>query len=79
MRAAVIHIIGDIIQSIGVVIAAGLIYYDPRLSMADPILTFIFTLLCILTTVPILRDCIRQLLESTPSSVDLYRLKKTLS
>jgi zinc transporter 2 len=79
IKAAVIHIIGDIVQSIGVVIAAGLIYYDPKLWLADPICTFIFTILCFFTTVPILIECIRQLMESTPNGTDIQALKKVLN
>jgi len=68
IRAAIIHIIGDIIQSIGVVIAALIIYFvdDPRADIADPICTMIFTVICIFTTVPIFRDCMSVLMEATP-------------
>jgi zinc transporter 2 len=68
IRAAIIHIIGDIIQSIGVVIAALIIYLvdDPRADIADPICTMIFTVICIFTTVPIFKDCMSVLMEATP-------------
>ena len=71
IRAAIIHIIGDIIQSIGVVIAAIIIYCKPTWEIADPICTFIFTFLCIFTTVPIFRDCCSILMESTPKTIDV--------
>jgi len=47
--------------------------------MADPITTFIFTFLCFLTTLPILRDCITQLMEGAPSNLDMQALKKALN
>jgi len=71
IRAAIIHILGDIIQSIGVVIAAIIIYFRPDWHVVDPICTFIFTVLCIFTTIPIFRDCVSILMEATPKDVDV--------
>ena len=73
IRAAIIHIIGDIIQSIGVVIAAIIIYCKPEWHVADPICTFIFTFLCIFTTVPIFKDCVSVLMEATPKEIDIVQ------
>jgi solute carrier family 30 (zinc transporter), member 2 len=71
IRAAIIHIIGDIVQSIGVVIASIIVYFKPEWRIADPICTFIFTILCMLTTIPIFRDCCYVLMESTPKNIDV--------
>lgn len=71
IRAAIIHIIGDIIQSIGVVIAALVIYFYPEAHIADPICTLIFAVICMFTTVPILRDCMSVLMEATPQTIDV--------
>ena len=73
IRAAIIHIIGDIIQSIGVVIAALIIFFYPDAHIADPICTLIFTVICIFTTVPIFRDCMSVLMEATPKSVNVVQ------
>ena len=45
-----IHIIGDIIQSIGVIIAAILIYNFPNFTIIDPITTIIFCIIVVFTT-----------------------------
>jgi zinc transporter 2 len=71
IRAAIIHIIGDIVQSIGVVIAAIIIYFKPEWGVVDPICTMIFTVLCIFTTIPIFRDCISVLMEATPKDINV--------
>jgi zinc transporter 2 len=74
VRAAIIHILGDIIQSVGVVIASLIVFLsgnDERFFIADPICTMIFTVLCIFTTVGIFRDCIEVLMEATPKGVDV--------
>lgn len=37
VKAAFIHVLGDAVQSVGVMIAAGLIWYNPAWSIADPV------------------------------------------
>jgi zinc transporter 2 len=71
MRAAVVHLIGDIIQSVGVVIASIIIYFNEDWAIADPICTYIFTILVLFTTIPIFRDCIHVLMEASPKEIDV--------
>lgn len=63
LRAAFIHVIGDLIQSIGVLIASGLIWYRPDWAIADPICTFLFSAIVLGTTIFISRDILRILME----------------
>ena len=76
VRAAIIHMIGDIVQSTGVVIAAIIIYLKPNWHIADPICTFTFTVLTLLTTLPIFRDCCRILMEAAPADLNTSILFK---
>jgi zinc transporter 2 len=78
VKAALIHVIGDLVQSIGVLIAAIVIYCQPSWHIADPICTFLFSILVVATTVPILRDCLSILLEQTPGSVNIADLSVDL-
>ena len=78
VRAAFIHIIGDIIQSIGVVIAAIIIMIDQDLHLADPICTFICSVLVFMTTIPILRECLLVLMEASPAEIDIAALEQDL-
>ena len=48
--AAYIHILGDLIQSIGVIIASIVIVIWPKASIADPISTILFACLVMMTT-----------------------------
>ena len=48
--AAYIHIMGDLLQSIGVCIAAVIIVIWPSASIADPISTLVFACLVMCTT-----------------------------
>ena len=54
LSAAYLHIMGDMIMSIGVIIASIIIYFDENLWMADPICTFVFSIIVFVTTVPII-------------------------
>lgn len=76
LRAAIIHILGDTIQSIGVIIAAIIIYFKPEWHIADPLCTFLFTFLVMFTTIPIFLDCIQILMEATPKGFDIIKCFK---
>ena len=78
VKAALIHVIGDLVQSIGVLIAAIIIYCQPSWHIADPICTFLFSILVGATTVPILRECLSILLEQTPGNVNIADLSEDL-
>lgn len=69
VRAAFIHAIGDLVQSIGVMLAGGLIWWKPEWHIADPICTFFFSILVLFTTVQIMNHGVRVLLDSVPSNV----------
>jgi len=78
VKAALIHVIGDLVQSVGVMVAAIVIYCQPSWHIADPICTFFFSLLVVATTVPILRECLSILLEQTPNNVNIAHLSEDL-
>ena len=78
IRAAYIHIIGDMIQSLGVLIAAVTIYLlqdtHPGIRIFDPICTFIFAIIVLCTTIPVSSDCLNVLMEAAPKNIDIKRL-----
>jgi zinc transporter 2 len=65
-----IHVIGDFIQSVGVLIAAIILTFWPEYTLIDPLCTFLFSILVIFTTVPIVKDCLNVLNNSTPRGFD---------
>ncbi|XP_076685317.1 proton-coupled zinc antiporter SLC30A2 isoform X1 [Andrena cerasifolii] len=77
VRAAFIHVVGDFIQSIGVFIAALVIYFKPSWSIVDPICTFLFSLLVILTTVAIIKDVMNVLMEGIPKGFEYSQVEST--
>lgn len=69
IQAAFIHVIGDFVQSVGVCIAGGLIWYDPSWQIADPIATFLFSVLVLIMTVNIAKESVHVLMEGTPRGI----------
>lgn len=78
LRAALIHVIGDAVQNLGVVIAGLIIYFYPEHSIADPICTVIFSIIVVFTTIRILKDCLSVLMEGSPLEFDIEELTKDL-
>jgi len=70
VRAAFIHVLGDMIQSVGVLIAALIILWKKEWAIIDPICTLMFSVIVVCTTVYIIRDALVVLLEGRPSSID---------
>ncbi|XP_061597726.1 proton-coupled zinc antiporter SLC30A2-like isoform X1 [Cololabis saira] len=69
VRAAFVHVIGDLFQSISVLVSAIIIFFKPEYKIADPICTFLFSILVLCTTFAIMRDILLVLMEGTPSGV----------
>uniref|UniRef100_A0A2D4LBV7 Solute carrier family 30 member 4 n=1 Tax=Micrurus spixii TaxID=129469 RepID=A0A2D4LBV7_9SAUR len=75
VRAAFVHALGDLVQSIGVLVAAYIIRFKPEYKIADPICTYVFSVLVAFTTFRIIRDTGIIVLEGVPRhlNVDLIR------
>ncbi|KAG1658199.1 Zinc transporter 2 [Nymphon striatum] len=78
VRAAFIHVLGDLVQSIGVLIAATIIYFKPDYKIVDPICTFVFSILVLITTYNIIKDALHVLMEGIPRGFDFNEVKSTL-
>ena len=78
VRAALIHVIGDLLQvngavfqfriklfikSIGVLIASVIIYINPEYKIMDPICTLLFSVITLCTTITVAKDLIRFIME----------------
>ncbi|XP_029587322.1 zinc transporter 8 isoform X2 [Salmo trutta] len=69
VRAAFVHVVGDLLQSISVLVSAIIIFFKPEYKIADPICTFLFSIFVLGTTITILRDILIVLMEGTPAGV----------
>ncbi|XP_078069861.1 zinc transporter 2 [Mustelus asterias] len=78
VRAAFVHVIGDLFQSIGVFVAATVIFFKPAYKIADPISTFFFSVFVLGSTITILKDVFRVLMEGTPKGMNFNSVKEVL-
>ena len=70
----------DLLQSVGLLIAATLIWFDhDTFQLADAICTLIFSVIVMFTTVSLVKDAFKILMESVPESVDFEKIKKSLN
>ncbi|XP_068535274.1 probable proton-coupled zinc antiporter SLC30A3 isoform X1 [Anas acuta] len=78
VRAAFVHVVGDLLQSIGVLVAATIIYFKPQCKIADPISTLFFSVFVLGSTLTILRDVFRVLMEGAPRGIEFNAVKEVL-
>ncbi|XP_075714156.1 putative proton-coupled zinc antiporter SLC30A4 [Rhinoderma darwinii] len=78
VRAAFVHALGDLAQSVGVLIAAYVIRFKPEYKIADPICTYIFSVLVLFTTVRLIRDTVLIILEGVPKHLNVDQIKDDL-
>ncbi|XP_056249381.1 proton-coupled zinc antiporter SLC30A2-like [Seriola aureovittata] len=78
VKAAFIHVVGDLLQSVGVLLAATIIHFWPEYKVADPICTFLFSVLVLATTFPVTKDIFRILMEATPQDINVNTVRELL-
>ncbi|XP_020043209.1 proton-coupled zinc antiporter SLC30A8 [Castor canadensis] len=78
VKAAFVHALGDIFQSISVLISALIIYFKPDYKIADPICTFIFSILVLASTITILKDFCILLMEGVPKGLSYNGVKELI-
>jgi zinc transporter 2 len=78
VEAAYLHILGDVLNSVGVIIASALIYYDERLWFLDPICTLFFACIVFYTTRITFWHCCEILMEVTPDDFEPREVEKAL-
>jgi zinc transporter 2 len=91
LRGALLHVIGDCLQSLGVVIAAGTIWYfnnkyhgSPKsersyYNIADPCCSMLFGVITLFTTINLAKDIFAVLMECTPKGIAHGDVSKALA
>ncbi|XP_068431590.1 proton-coupled zinc antiporter SLC30A8 isoform X2 [Clinocottus analis] len=69
VRAAFVHVLGDLLQSASVFLSAIIIFFKPEYKIADPICTFLFSIFVLCTTITILRDILVVLMNGAPAGM----------
>ena len=78
IRAAVLHLGGDAVASVGVVVA-GLVIFLSGWSYADPVVSILIALLILASSWGVLRDSVRILLEMTPAGIDASEVGRVMA
>ena len=65
-------------MSVGVIIAALVIYFFPDLWWFDPLCTYLFSIIVVVTTVPIIKTCIKVMMEGVPDRINIDELRNSL-
>jgi cobalt-zinc-cadmium efflux system protein len=78
MRAAYLHVLGDLIGSVGVLIG-GVLLWATGWNPIDPIITLLISVFILYSAWGVLRESIAILMESTPSDIDLEKLQRELA
>ncbi|MDO6654381.1 cation diffusion facilitator family transporter [Anaerobacillus sp. 1_MG-2023] len=77
LRSAFLHVLGDLLGSIGAIIAALLIMFIGW-NYADPIASAIVAILVLISGIRVTKDSFHVLMEGTPSNIDLQKVKEAL-
>ncbi|KAI5170217.1 proton-coupled zinc antiporter SLC30A8 [Manis pentadactyla] len=78
VRAAFVHALGDLFQSVSVLTSALIIYFKPEYKMADPICTCVFSVLVLASTIIILKDFVILLMEGVPKNLNYNNVKELI-
>lgn len=78
IRSAFVHVVGDAVQSIGVIFAGLVIWYNPEWQVVDPLCAFSFSVIVLWTTLPLARDSIHVLMEGVPVGVSTKAVLRDL-
>lgn len=77
-RAALIHVLGDLVSSLAALIAGAVIYVTGWV-LIDPILSLVIAGLILMTTLQLLRDTLHVLMEGVPSAIGFSEIGKALA
>ncbi|XP_015575501.3 metal tolerance protein B [Ricinus communis] len=78
IQGAHLHLMVDLIQSIGAMIVGAIIWAKPNWLVVDLICTLLFSVLVLCSTIAMLRNVFYILMESTPSEISIDRLESGL-
>jgi len=77
VRSAFLHVLGDMLGSVGAIVAALLMIFFGW-GIADPIASIIVAILIIISGWRVTKDSFHILMEGTPSQIDIQKVKETL-
>jgi cobalt-zinc-cadmium efflux system protein len=77
-RAALVHVLGDLLGSVAALAAGAVIYYTGWLQI-DPLLSILVSLLILKSTIAVLRESYHFLMEGVPHHIDYLQVGQDLA
>jgi cobalt-zinc-cadmium efflux system protein len=77
-RAALLHVLGDLLGSVAALVSGVLIYWMGWV-WVDPVLSLLVALLILVSALRLLRDALHVLLEAVPGHIDLDEIARGLA
>lgn len=78
VKGAFLHVIGDLLGSVGAIIA-GILVYGWHIYIADPIVSAIIAVLILYSSMHIINSAVHILMESAPKHIDIQGVKASIS
>jgi len=78
VRAAALHVLGDLLGSAGAIVAALIIMFTGWTPI-DPILSIVVSALVLRSAWTLMKESLHELLEGAPASIDAGKLKRDLT
>lgn len=78
IRAAMLHVLGDLLGSVGA-LAAGVVVYFTGWLPIDPILSLFICMLILVSSFRLLRDVFHVLLEGVPREIDYHEVGRAMA
>ncbi len=66
-------------MSVGVISAAIIMNFKPTWTLADPLCTYLFSVIICCTSIPVFKDCMKIIMEGTPDDLDMEEIENELS
>nr|WP_233261256.1 cation diffusion facilitator family transporter [Vitiosangium sp. GDMCC 1.1324] len=77
VRGAFLHVLGDALSSVGVLVGAGVMYLTGWYAI-DPLISLLISVVIVVGAVRLVRDAVDVLLEAVPAHVDMAAVKELL-
>lgn len=78
IKSSFLHLLGDTISSVGVLIIAIVLYFNPKLYFLDPIISILIVLYILKESFSIFFETINILMQSTPKGLNINNIIKRL-
>ena len=77
IRAALLHVMGDMLSAVAVLIAGAVIYFTQWM-LIDPILSILVGVLILFSSLSLIRDSLLILMEGVPGHIDLKNVSQQM-